>query len=339
MAFEFRSETFRAELGQPTPLENVLRQRFQEASWNAIRRLISSGKVRVAALSATEPRGLVSPGAEVQIQMTTPRPRPGFQVASEYVVFCDPSVVVVRKPPGISSVDHEDEPTSLATELRGWLSRHEKRPCPPLKVVHRLDKVTSGVMIFARTQAAQLDLKEQFRAHTTGRHYIAVAHGTVHDATLSFRLVRNRGDGLRGVTTDPNLGTHSVTHVTANEVLERCTVVQCKLETGRTHQIRIHLAQIGHPVVGDTLYGKDFTGPSVESPRTLLHAAHLSFTHPKDRRRLDFDDPLPEDFENVIRRERERSTGHSRPAPTAAPSRRPSAPPRGRPGKPPPRAR
>jgi len=304
MAFEFRSQSFVAELTQPTPLEQVLRQRFPEASWNNIRRLIGTGKVRVAALPAAEARQLVPPGAEVQIQMTAPRPKPGFTLASDYVVFKDPQVIVVRKPPGISSVDHEDEPTSLASELRDWLSREEKRRCPPLEVVHRLDKVTSGVMVFARTRAAQADLKDQFRAHTTGRHYIAVAHGRVHDGTLSFRLVRNRGDGLRGITSDPNLGTHSVTHVVATEPLARCTVVQCRLETGRTHQIRIHLAQIGHPVVGDALYGRDVAGPAIESPRTLLHAAYLSFTHPRDRRRLEFDDPLPEDFQSVIRRER-----------------------------------
>jgi len=324
MGFEFHSESFRPELSAPTPLENVLRQRFPGASWNAIRRLIGTGKVRVASVAATEPRRLVPPGADVQIQMTAPRTKPGFTAAAEYVLFCDRDVVVVRKPVGISSVEHEDEPTCLATELREWLSRNEKRSCPPLKVVHRLDKVTSGVMVFARTQPAQLELKEQFRAHTTGRHYVAVAHGRVHDATLSYRLVRNRGDGLRGVTNDPNLGRHSVTHVAANEVLERCTVVHCRLETGRTHQIRIHLAHTGHPVVGDTLYGRDYGGPPIESPRTLLHAASLSFTHPRDRRRLEFEDPLPEDFENVIRRERGASAaGGAIRAPSArAPSAR-----------------
>jgi 23S rRNA pseudouridine1911/1915/1917 synthase len=304
MAYEFRSESFRAELPQPTPLENVLRQRYAGASWNEIRRLITSGKVRVGSQPVNEPRRPVPPGADVQIQMTAPRTKPGFFAASDYVVFKDPFVVVVRKPAGISSIDHEDEPTSLASELRDWLSQQEKRSSPPLKVVHRLDKVTSGVMIFARTQAAQLHLKEQFRAHTTGRHYIAVAHGRVHDGTLSFRLVRNRGDGLRGVTRDPNLGRHSVTHFVATEALARCTVVQCRLETGRTHQIRIHLAEVGHPVVGDPVYGRDHRGPVIESPRTLLHAAYLSFTHPRDRRRLEFNAELPEDFQAVIRRER-----------------------------------
>lgn len=308
MAYEFRSESFRAESSAPTPLENVLRQRFTEASWNEIRRLISSGKVRVGSVVTTETRALVAPGADVQIHMTAPRTRPGFSVASEYVLFCDPQLIVVKKPAGISSIDHEDEPTSLASELRTWLSRHEKRNCPPLEIVHRLDKVTSGVMMYARTRQAQLDLKEQFRAHTTGREYVAVAHGRVHDGTTSYRLVRNRGDGLRGVTQDPNLGTHSVTHFVVSEVLARCTVVRCRLETGRTHQIRIHLAQTGHPVVGDTLYGRDHAGPPIESPRTLLHAAFLSFTHPRDRRRLEFQDPVPVDFQAVIDRERAASS-------------------------------
>jgi 23S rRNA pseudouridine1911/1915/1917 synthase len=304
MAYEFRSESFRAELSDPTPLENVLRQRFAGASWNDIRRLIGSGKVRVAALVITETRRLVPPGADVQISMTAPRPRPGFTAAAEYVLFKDQELCVVRKPAGISSIEHEGEPTSLAAELRDWLSRSEKRPCRPLEVVHRLDKVTSGVMVFARNRQSQLALKEQFRAHTTGREYIAVAHGRVFDGTLSFRLVRNRGDGLRGVTSDPNLGRHSVTHVAASEVLARCTVVRCRLETGRTHQIRIHLAHIGHAVVGDALYGRNIEGPTIESPRTLLHAAYLSFTHPRDRRRLEFRDPIPEDFQAVIERER-----------------------------------
>jgi 23S rRNA pseudouridine1911/1915/1917 synthase len=308
VAYEFRSESFLAELSEPTPLENVLRQRFTGASWNDIRRLIGTGKVRVASAATTETRSLVPPGASVQIQMTTPRPRPGFSLGSDYVSFCDPSLVVVRKPAGISSIEHEGEPTCLAAELRDWLSRQEKRNCPPLEVVHRLDKVTSGVMVFARTRQAQLELKEQFRAHTTGREYVAVAHGRVQDGTTSFRLVRNRGDGLRGVTLDPNLGRHSVTHIVASEVLPRCTVVKCRLETGRTHQIRIHLAHTGHPVVGDTLYGRDHAGPAIDSPRTLLHAAYLSFTHPRDRRRLEFTDPLPEDFEAIIRRERGAAT-------------------------------
>jgi 23S rRNA pseudouridine1911/1915/1917 synthase len=304
MAFEFKSESFRAELSAGTPLEQVLRARYSGASWSAIRKLISTGKVAVDEAAVTDARQAVAPGAEIHIRMTTPRPRPGATSGNDQLLFCDRHLVVVRKPVGISSVDHEDEPTSLQEQVRGWLSQREHRPCPPLKVVHRLDKVTSGVMVFARSAEIQAELKDQFRAHSTGRYYTAVAHGVVEDATLVYRLIRNRGDGLRGVTDDPNRGKHSVTHVTQRERLGRCTVVQCRLETGRTHQIRIHLAQIGHPVVGDQVYGRDHQGPPIECPRTLLHASYLSLSHPVLRQRLSFEDPLPEDFESWLRRER-----------------------------------
>jgi 23S rRNA pseudouridine1911/1915/1917 synthase len=221
-------------------------------------------------------------------------------------LYCDPHLVVVNKPVGLASVDHEREATSLQAEIRAWLSAKEKRPVPPLKVVHRLDKVTSGVMLFARTLGVQRDLKDQFRAHTTGRHYMAVAHGTVVDATLNFRLVRDRGDGIRGVTSDPTLGHHSVTQITVKERLARCSVIECRLETGRTHQIRIHLAHSGHPLVGDPLYTRGFEGPLILCSRTLLHAASLSFSHPVFRTRQRYEVALPEDFDTFIGGERAR---------------------------------
>jgi 23S rRNA pseudouridine1911/1915/1917 synthase len=175
---------------------------------------------------------------------------------------------------------------------------------PPLKVVHRIDKVTSGVMVFARTQAAQTDLKEQFKAHTTGRIYLAVAHGAVHPGTLSFRLVRDRGDGVRGVTQNPLVGYPSTTHVRVREKFTRCTLIECKLETGRTHQIRIHLAEIGHPLVGEPLYTRDYKDMLLDAPRTMLHAAQLSFTHPAFRNTRKFEVPMPVEFSAFVDRER-----------------------------------
>jgi 23S rRNA pseudouridine1911/1915/1917 synthase len=163
-------------------------------------------------------------------------------------------------------------------------------------------------MLFARSRTVQSHLKDQFRVHSTGRFYLALAHGRVHPGTLSFRLVRDRGDGIRGVTKTPHQGTHSVTHVTVREHFDRCTLIQCKLETGRTHQIRIHLSEVGHPLVGEPLYTKDFRGALIDSPRTLLHAAFLSFEHPITRQRRSFEVPLPSAFEDVLRRERSRRT-------------------------------
>jgi 23S rRNA pseudouridine1911/1915/1917 synthase len=284
----------------------VLKAHFESASWGAIRKLVATGKVQVNGVTITESGESVSPGALIAVRMSTPRRKPGVHTPDERVLHCDPHLVVVNKPIGISSVDHERESTSLQSQVRDWLRQKEKRPIPPLKVVHRLDKVTSGVMLFARTAAVQSELKQQFRAHTTGRYYRAVAHGAVQDVTLKYRLVRDRGDGIRGVTRDPNLGQHSVTHVSVTEHLGRCSLIECRLETGRTHQIRIHLAETGHPLVGDPLYGRGASpaGPSCE--RTLLHAAFLSFTHPVFRKRCQYEEPLPQDFAAFLDAERAR---------------------------------
>lgn len=301
---EFKSKRFVYGGASPLALDQVLKLEFSGASWSEVRKLIETGKVSVAGRVVRDNRQLVEPNGMVELSMTRPKTTPA---TDERILYVDPHVVVANKPAGIASVDHEAEPTSLQTQLRASLESIERKKLPPLKVVHRLDKVTSGVMIFARTAAAQSDLKEQFRAHTTGRVYLAIAHGKVHSGTLSFRLVRDRGDGVRGVTTNPNLGYTSVTHVRAREHLARCTLVECKLETGRTHQIRIHLAEIGHPLVGEPLYVRDFPGPLLSSERTMLHAAQLSFAHPVFRNTRRYEVPLPVEFEAFLQRERGRT--------------------------------
>lgn len=298
---EFRSKQFVFGGASPTPLDQVLKLEFPEASWNAVRKLIETGKIAVDGREVRDNRQLVAAGSAIDLQMTRPRVAP---IADPRILYVDPHIVVANKPAGIASVDHEAEPTSLQSELRGSLENIERKKVAPLKVVHRLDKVTSGVMLFARTSSAQADLKEQFRAHTTGRLYLAVAHGQVQNATLSFRLVRDRGDGVRGVTQNPNIGYTSVTHVRAREVLPRCTLVECKLETGRTHQIRIHLAEVGHPLVGEPLYTRDYQGELLPSERTLLHAAQLTFVHPTFRNTRRYEVALPPEFETFLARER-----------------------------------
>lgn len=300
---EFKSKQFVFGGTAPTPLDQVLKLEFPQASWNEVRKLIETGKLSVGGSVVRDNRHPVAPNTEVELRMTRPKSVP---LADPRILYFDPHIVVANKPTGIASVDHEAEPTSLQSELRQSLEAQERRNVPPLKVVHRLDKVTSGVMLFARTQAAQADLKEQFRAHTTGRIYLAVAHGAVRSETLSFRLVRDRGDGVRGVTTNPNLGYTSVTHVRVKETFARCSLIECKLETGRTHQIRIHLAEVGSPLVGEPLYVRDFAGPLIPCERTLLHAALLSFTHPVFRNIRRYEVPLPAEFEAFLRVERAR---------------------------------
>lgn len=304
VATRFTSQSFVCELSEPTALDRVLKQRFAGSSWNEVRRLIETGKIAVNRVCVRQPRTMVAPGDELELQMNAPRERTASAQTDDFVLHVDRDVVVVRKPAGLSSIVHEGETDSTEQMLMRWLTAREGRQSPPLGIVHRLDKVTSGVMVFARNQRAKQFLKEQFRAHSVGRHYFAVAHGQLRDREIESRLVRNRGDGLRGSTRQANMGRYAATHVQVVEELQGCCLVKCRLETGRTHQIRIHLAELGHPLVGEPVYTKGLKGPFIECERVLLHAARLSFEHPAHRGHLSFDDPLPAAFEQFVQRRR-----------------------------------
>src|SRR5262249_28548009 len=153
-----------------------------------------------------------------------------------------------------------------------------------------------GLIVFARTFAAKKVLAHQFRLHTVHRRYLAIAHGDVPTTTYESRLVADRGDGLRGSTTLPGIGRRAVTH---DEPVERfagvATLVSCRLETGRTHQIRIHLSEAGHPLVGERVYARQLDERArIGAPRVMLHAAELGFVHPASDRPLSFTDEMPD---------------------------------------------
>jgi len=134
------------------------------------------------------------------------------------------------------------------------------------------------------------------------RVYVCVAHGEVRGGRIESQLVADRGDGLRGSTTDPTQGKRSVTHVTVREALRGASLCEVQLETGRTHQIRIHLAENGHPLVGETVYIRDYRGPVIDSPRLMLHAATLGFEHPITGERVSLASEPPADFAAVVAR-------------------------------------
>ncbi len=169
-------------------------------------------------------------------------------------------------------------------------------------VVHRLDKDTSGLLVFARTQEAQRQLKSQFRAHTVTRRYLALAEGNLTATTFRSRLIPDRGDGRRGSTTNPRLGREATTHVRPVERVRGATLLECRLETGRTHQIRIHLAEAGHPLVGERVYAKSGTAHRIGAPRIMLHACELGFDHPTLERRLSFHQEAPADFLELVQK-------------------------------------
>ena len=182
---------------------------------------------------------------------------------------------------------------------------------PRVRLVHRLDRDTSGVMVLALSADAERELVRMFKKHAIHRVYHAIAIGRVTQRTFESDLVPDRGDRRRGSTTVPNKGKHAITHVRPIESLEHYTLVECRLETGRTHQIRIQLAEAGHPLCGEKVYIKPLFGKSIEDPsgaqRQALHAAELGFNHPITGKPLRFETPLPPDMGRLLVQLRGRS--------------------------------
>jgi 23S rRNA pseudouridine1911/1915/1917 synthase len=246
-------------------------------------------------------------------------------------VFLDDQVVVVEKPAGMTTTRHHEEagwptrrrqlqptldellPTVIGRFLKAGgkykkssgAKKERLHRSGPIRSVHRIDRETSGLLVFARTVPAGRILAEQFRQHTTQRKYLALAVGRVGKGTIISSLVRDRGDGRRG-SADDGKGKHALTHVQPCEHFgNEYTLVQCRLETGRTHQIRIHLAESGHPICGERVYtaprGSTLKDQSL-APRVALHAAELGFVHPVTGEEICFESPLPKDFKDVLKR-------------------------------------
>lgn len=281
------------------PLDRWLRELLAGKSWNEVRRLARTGKVFIDGVPVLDPTQLVPAGAEIEVRVNAPRATRTPSLPKSAVLYVDAQLVVVEKPAGISTVPYdENESGTLDQLVMETLAERGRRA--PLGIVHRIDKETSGVVVFARTVASKLALKNQFRFHTVGRRYVAIAHGAVKSATIHSRLVKDRGDGRRGSTDNEELGREAVTHVTWLESLRGATLLECRLETGRTHQIRIHLAERGHPLVGERVYSKSYRGELIAAPRLMLHARELSFEHPSTGQALHFEQRMPADMQAVL---------------------------------------
>ena len=173
-----------------------------------------------------------------------------------------------------------------------------------LRVVQRLDKETSGLLVFARTADAERGLGMQFFNHSVERKYLALIPGTIAPQSIESILVRDRGDGRRGSAPFSQPGKKAVTHVHLVEKFQAFTLVGCQLETGRTHQIRIHLAEKGSPVCGEKVYRTTANGTILPDgsgfPRLALHAAELGFIHPISGEPMHWNMALPEDFSKLL---------------------------------------
>ena len=283
-------------------LDRALRDASPGSAWSRVRRAIETGKVRIDELPVTDPGAVVSAGQRVELRLAAPRTRATPRIGCE-IVFADRDVVVVNKPPLLSTVPFEpSEQGTLVDLVRRELSRRDSRSQPPLGVVHRLDKETSGLVMFARSVPAKRHLKQQLRFHSVHRRYLALIHGDLEGRTFRSRLVEDRGDGLRGSTDNPKLGQPAVTHVSILARGSGVTLVECRLETGRTHQIRIHLSEAGHPLVGERVYVRGWDGTRVEAPRLMLHAKELGFVHPRTEEQVRFEVDVPDDMAAVVAR-------------------------------------
>jgi len=268
--------------------------------WSVAKRNVESGKVFVDGERVTAVDHRLAAGQQVELRTNAPRPHDPEREG--VLAFDDAHVVVIDKPAGVSSVPYETREAGTAMDLvRGaWRRMGKPATTVALHVVHRLDRATSGLLAFAKTKRAEIALAAQLRAHTMAREYLCVAHGDVAAQRIESRLVVDRGDGLRGSTTRAGAGKLAITHVEVVRRLRGATLCRIRLETGKTHQIRIHLAEIGHPLVGEEVYIRDFRGAPIAAPRLMLHATRLAFDHPVTGARVELSSEPPQDFAAVV---------------------------------------
>lgn len=290
-------------------LAALVRRTMDGLSWSKARGLISTGRVRVDGAPVFDPVFRMAGGETIEVDPQGRRRR--FpELEPERILHVDHDIIVVDKPAGLMSVPFDERDVdSLLARTQAYLAaeaprRDGRKGPPPLYTVHRLDKETSGALVFARTRKARKAIEDQLRKHSLQRRYYAVAHGVVQPATIESWLVPDRGDGKRGswrgAGKPPKAARRAITHVRREEVLRDCTLVSCELETGRQHQIRIHLAEKGHPLVGDRVYGRRADRTKVQGKRVMLHAEVLGLRHPSTDRAVHFQAPRPSDFAALL---------------------------------------
>nr|WP_221229544.1 RluA family pseudouridine synthase [Niveibacterium umoris] len=212
------------------------------------------------------------------------------------IIHEDADILVIDKPAGL--VVHPGSGNWSGTLLNALLHHAEDaRLLPRAGIVHRLDKDTSGLMVVARNEIAQTDLVRQLQARTVKRQYYALVRGSVAgDTIVDAPIGRHPTQRTRMAVVSG--AREARTHVKVCERFERCTLVECALETGRTHQIRVHMAHLGHPLVGDTLYGGGRGEPVFH--RQALHAWRLGLIHPATREAMAWETALPPDFASLL---------------------------------------
>ncbi len=270
-----------------------------EFSRSYLQQLIAAGLVQVKGFTVTKASHSIKAGDELRIEL---RPTPQSQAFKPEamaldVVFEDESLLVINKPAGL--VVHPAPGNWSGTLLNGLLARDpDAALLPRAGIVHRLDKDTSGLMVVARKRQVMDELVKMIAARTVSRQYIALGHGSwtgLATRRVDLPVGRDPRNRLRMavVDLDKHAGKTAATDISMLQSNEGYCLVRCKLHTGRTHQIRVHMAALGHPLVADELYGGS-AGGGLE--RQALHACRLAFVHPVTGEALEFNSPPPDDI-------------------------------------------
>ncbi|MDR0667747.1 MAG: RluA family pseudouridine synthase [Prevotellaceae bacterium] len=302
-----RQSTIRIDKYLTTHIEKISRNRIQAAA--DAHYIMVNGK-------PVKPSYQVKPDDEISIVM--PFERRGVEILPEEIpltiLYEDDVLLVVDKPPNM--VVHPGHGNYSGTLLNG-LVYYSRQKNEKAFLVHRIDKDTSGALAVAKSEEALMFLSNQFSLHTSKRLYMALVWGNLQpdEGTITGHIGRDPNDRLRfKVMTDENAGRYAVTHYRVLERFGYVTLIECRLETGRTHQIRVHMNHIGHPLFNDERYGGDairkgtifskyrqFIINCFEiMPRQALHARLLGFVHPATGEEMIFESPLPDDFAKVL---------------------------------------
>lgn len=311
----------------PLRIDKFLMNRVENASRNRIQNAVEVGSVLVND-KTIKPSYKVKPLDVISVVL--PHPPRDTEVYPENIpldiVYEDDDVLVINKPAGM--VVHPGYNNYTGTLVNGLVYHFQQLPILPGNegrpgLVHRIDKDTSGLLLISKNERAMTWLAKQFFDHTITRKYIALVWGDIeNDGTVTGYIGRSVNDRrVMSIYDDPEKGKWSVTHYKVLERMNYVTLIECQLETGRTHQIRAHMKHIGHPLFSDATYGGDkilkgtvFTKYKqfVENcfelmPRQALHAQTLGFLHPTLKTNLLFEAPLPQDFESVLNKWRKYS--------------------------------
>jgi 23S rRNA pseudouridine1911/1915/1917 synthase len=306
---------------KPLRVDKFLMNFIENATRNKIQQRISEGAVRVNGI-VVKSNHKVKAGDEVRVLFDHP-PHENLLIAEDIpldIVFEDDTLVVVNKPAGL--VVHPGHGNYSGTLINGLIHHFENLPKNSSDrpgLVHRIDKDTSGLLVVAKTEEAMAHLSAQFANKTSQREYVAIVWGSFdeQEGTVEGNIGRHPKDRLQNTVwegDDAYKGKPAITHYKVLEDLGYVTLVRCKLETGRTHQIRVHMKHIGHTLFNDERYGgnrilkgtnftkyKQFVDNCFKVlPRQALHAKTLGFEHPHTGKQMSFDSPIPQDMQSCI---------------------------------------